>query len=60
MTFSDPLPNLDGIELGDASGAAGSDDEHSWNNVLVDEVDFVHAVERGRMNRNDLRCRTSG
>uniref|UniRef100_A0A0R3RRN0 Chromo domain-containing protein n=1 Tax=Elaeophora elaphi TaxID=1147741 RepID=A0A0R3RRN0_9BILA len=60
---TDPLPNLDGIELGEANGAAGSDDEHTWNNVLVDEVDFVHAVERGRISRNDLHimgCRSSG
>ncbi|EFO23811.1 hypothetical protein LOAG_04677 [Loa loa] len=60
---ADPLPNLDDIELGDANGATGSDDEHTWNNVLVDEVDFVHAVERGRINRNDLHimgCRSNG
>ncbi|CAG9536094.1 unnamed protein product [Cercopithifilaria johnstoni] len=59
---ADPLPNLDGIELGDANAAAGSDDEHTWNNVLVDEVDFVHAVERGRISRNDLHimgCRSN-
>ncbi|VDO39989.1 unnamed protein product, partial [Onchocerca flexuosa] len=58
-----PIPDLSGIELGDANGAVGSDDEYTWNNVLVDEVDFVHAVERGRINRNDLHimgCRSSG
>lgn len=63
LSLLDPLPNLDGIELGDANGAAGSDDEYTWNNVLVDEIDFVHAVERGRINRNDLHimgCRSSG
>ncbi|VDK74396.1 unnamed protein product [Litomosoides sigmodontis] len=62
ISTTDPPLNLDGIELGDAHGAAGSDDEHTWNNVLVDEVDFVHAVERGRINRNDLHimgCRSS-
>ncbi|KAL3985548.1 hypothetical protein ACH3XW_39075 [Acanthocheilonema viteae] len=60
---ADPLQNLDGIELGDTNGTTGSDDEHAWNNVLVDEVDFVHAVERGRINRNDLHimgCRSNG
>ncbi|VDK66566.1 unnamed protein product [Onchocerca ochengi] len=60
---TDPLPDLSGIELGDANGAVGSDDEYTWNNVLVDEVDFVHAVERGRINRNDLHimgCRSNG
>lgn len=63
MTFSDPPLNLDGIELGDANGTAGSDDEYAWNNVLVDEVDFVHAAERGRISRNDLHimgCLSSG
>uniref|UniRef100_A0A915PLM6 Uncharacterized protein n=1 Tax=Setaria digitata TaxID=48799 RepID=A0A915PLM6_9BILA len=58
-----PLPDIDGVELGDVNGTTGSDDEHTWNNVLVDEVDFVHAVERGRINRNDLHimgCRSSG
>lgn len=62
-SFSVPLPNFEGVELGDANGTTGSDDDHAWNNVLVDEVDFVHAVERGRINRNDLHivgCRSSG
>lgn len=35
------------------SGAAGEVD-HVWDNVLVDEVDFVHAYERSRAGRNDL------
>ncbi|KAK6108602.1 hypothetical protein QQG55_32700 [Brugia pahangi] len=62
INHADPLPHLDGTEPGDTNGAAGSDDEHTWNNVLVDEVDFVHAVERGRINGNDLHimgCRSS-
>ncbi|VDN03265.1 unnamed protein product [Thelazia callipaeda] len=46
--------DLDGSELGASNAAAASDDEHAWNNILVDEVDFVHAAERGRINRRDL------
>ncbi|VDN17245.1 unnamed protein product [Gongylonema pulchrum] len=45
-----------GLAGGDVNGASagGSDDEHAWDNVLVDEVDFVHAAERGRIARKDL------
>ncbi|KAM3716964.1 Sodium/potassium-transporting ATPase subunit [Dirofilaria immitis] len=63
VNYADPLPDLGGTEIGDANGAIGSDDEQTWNNVLVDEVDFVHAVERGRIDRNDLHimgCRSNG
>lgn len=54
FAFSEPLLSTDSDELGDGSGAAASDDERAWANVLVDEVDFVHAAEQGRINRNDL------
>lgn len=36
-----------------------SHDENSWNRVLVDEVDILHAVEQGSRIVNRSECRLS-
>lgn len=38
----------------DDGNSSRSDIGYNFSNVLVDEIDFVHAVERGRRSRNDL------